>query len=222
MTEAEWLACADGWKLTDALHRQRRGWVWRVLEALGVPQSRWRTRKDRLFACAFCRHVWPALAEAYQRAVEVAEQHPDTEFDAQEAESVGLTLELPTLFLNWELESLHRAVWYGAPEQVTERSQTWQTYNAAYCDLFRDVHGNPFRRVALDRAWRTPTVTGLATAAYDNCILPAGTLDLDRLAVLADSLEDAGCDNADLLSHLRGSGPHVRGCWVVDLLLGKE
>ena len=47
-------------------------------------------------------------------------------------------------------------------------------------------------------------------------------LDPDRLAVLADALEEAGCDNADLLSHLRGPGPHVRGCWALDLLLGKE
>ena len=61
----------------------------------------------------------------------------------------------------------------------------------------------------------------LATAAYEERILPAGTLDSDRLAVLADALEDAGCDNEDILSHLRGPGPHVRGCWVVDLLLGK-
>jgi hypothetical protein len=50
----------------------------------------------------------------------------------------------------------------------------------------------------------------------------AGTLDTSRLAVLADALEDAGCDRADILGHLRGPGPHVRGCWAVDLLLGKE
>jgi hypothetical protein len=49
-----------------------------------------------------------------------------------------------------------------------------------------------------------------------------GTLDPDHLAILADALEDAGADNVDLLAHLRGPGPHVRGCWCVDLLLGKE
>jgi hypothetical protein len=52
--------------------------------------------------------------------------------------------------------------------------------------------------------------------------LPAGTLDSARLAVLTDALEEAGCDNADLLAHLHSNGPHVRGCWVVDLILGKE
>ena len=52
--------------------------------------------------------------------------------------------------------------------------------------------------------------------------MPAGTLDNTRLAVLADALEEAGCTEADILGHLRGPGPHVRGCWVVDLILGKE
>src|SRR5262249_25586156 len=88
--------------------------------------------------------------------------------------------------------------------------------------LLCDIIGNPFRPIVFDNAWRTPTVAALATAAYEERELPDGTLDADRLAVLADALEDAGCDNADILSHLRGPGPHVRGCCVVDLLLGKE
>jgi len=88
--------------------------------------------------------------------------------------------------------------------------------------LVRCLFGNPLMPVSLDPASRTPAVVSLAQAAYDERILPAGTLDPARLAVLADALEDAGCSDADLLSHLRGSGPHVRGCWVVDLLLEKE
>ena len=88
--------------------------------------------------------------------------------------------------------------------------------------ILRCIFVNPFRPVSLDPAWRTPTVTALATATYEERILPAGTLDPDRLAVLADALEEAGCDNADILAHLRGPGPHVRGCWVLDLLLEKE
>ena len=93
---------------------------------------------------------------------------------------------------------------------------------AAQVSLLRCIFGNPFRPVALNPAWRTPTVTALATAAYDERELPAGTLDPERLAVLADALEDAGCDKADILSHLRGPGPHVRGCFVLDLLLGRK
>jgi len=65
-------------------------------------------------------------------------------------------------------------------------------------------------------------VVALAQAAYDERELPAGTLDLARLAVLADALEEAGCTAQTILDHLRGPGPHVRGCWAVDLILGKE
>ena len=88
--------------------------------------------------------------------------------------------------------------------------------------LLRCIFGNPFRLVTLAPAWLTPTVLALAQAAYDDRVLPAGTLEPARLAVLADALADAGCTDGDLLTHLRGPGPHVRGCWVVDLLLGKE
>jgi hypothetical protein len=89
-------------------------------------------------------------------------------------------------------------------------------------DLIRELFGNPFRPVTIDPTWQTPTVLALATAAYDNRILPAGTLELARVGVLSDALEEAGCDNADVLNHCRQHGEHVRGCWVLDLLLGKE
>jgi hypothetical protein len=88
--------------------------------------------------------------------------------------------------------------------------------------LLRDIVGNPFHPVSIHPAWLTPTVTSLATAAYEERSLPSGELDTARLAILADALEDAGCDNADIIAHLRAPGLHVRGCWVVDLLLGKE
>ena len=90
------------------------------------------------------------------------------------------------------------------------------------CVLLRDIVGNPFRPVSLAPSGRTPTVLALAQAAYDDRALPAGTLDAARLAVLADALEDAGCTDAAILGHLRGPGPHVRGCWALDLILGRE
>ena len=86
----------------------------------------------------------------------------------------------------------------------------------------RDVVGNPFRPQRLDPALRNPTVLAMAQAAYQERLLPSGELDRTRLAILADALEEAGCDNADILNHLRQPGEHVRGCWVVDLVLGKE
>jgi hypothetical protein len=108
-------------------------------------------------------------------------------------------------------------------EEVEQDSQETEVeIRKAIANLLRDIFGNPFQSVSFNPAWRTPTVQSLATAAYEERSLPAGTLDADRLAVLADALEEAGCDNDDILAHLRGPGPHVRGCWVVDLLLEKE
>jgi hypothetical protein len=88
------------------------------------------------------------------------------------------------------------------------------------CALFRCVFGNPFRPAAFDPAWRTPTVLALAEAAYQERLMPSGELDPQRLAVLADALEEAGAD-ASLLAHLRSAGPHVRGCFAVDLVTGR-
>jgi hypothetical protein len=85
-------------------------------------------------------------------------------------------------------------------------------------DLLRCIAGNPFRRVTVDPSWLSwndGTVVKLAQGIYDDRAF-------DRLPVLADALEEAGCTNADLLSHCRSEGPHVRGCWVVDLILGKQ
>ena len=88
--------------------------------------------------------------------------------------------------------------------------------------LVHDIFGNPFRPVTLSSAWRTPAVLTLAKAAYDNRDLPAGTLDPERLAILADALEDVGCSDDQILSHLRGDGPHWRGCWAIDAILGRS
>jgi hypothetical protein len=79
--------------------------------------------------------------------------------------------------------------------------------------------------VTSDTAWLTwngGIVPKLAAAIYEERELPQGTLDNTRLAVLADAPEEAGYTNGDILDHCRKPGTHVRGCWVVDLLLGKE
>ncbi|WP_238602601.1 hypothetical protein [Fimbriiglobus ruber] len=81
--------------------------------------------------------------------------------------------------------------------------------------LARDIFGNPFRPAPLDPAWQTSTVLSLAEGIYADRAF-------DRLPILADALEESGCDNTDLLNHCRSEGPHARGCWAVDLLLGKE
>jgi hypothetical protein len=94
---------------------------------------------------------------------------------------------------------------------------------AEQCRLLREVIGNPYRPVAAHPAWRDPVAVALARAAYDHRLMPGGYLDAARLAVLCDSLLDAGCPaDHELLLHLRERDGHVRGCWAVDLLLGKE
>ena len=78
------------------------------------------------------------------------------------------------------------------------------------CDLLRDI----FRPVAeVDAAWLTPRVLGLAELIYESRVF-------DRVPELADALEDAGCDDPEILGHFQGPGEHVRGCWAIDLLLG--
>jgi hypothetical protein len=88
--------------------------------------------------------------------------------------------------------------------------------------VMRCIFGNPFRPVTLDAALRTPETLALAQAAYDNRKLPASTLASRGLTVLADALEEADYTDADILGHLRGPGPHVRGCFVLDTLLDKS
>jgi hypothetical protein len=88
--------------------------------------------------------------------------------------------------------------------------------------LVREVFEPPFRSANGDLGWQTRTVASLAQAAYDERSMPNGHLDAVRLAILADAIQEAGCTDESILTHLRSPGPHVRGCWAVELLLGKE
>lgn len=80
--------------------------------------------------------------------------------------------------------------------------------------ILRDIFGNPFRPLAFAPGWLTETAVGIARGIYDDRAF-------DRLPILADALQDAGCENADVLAHCRGEGLHVRGCWVVGGVLRK-
>jgi hypothetical protein len=100
-------------------------------------------------------------------------------------------------------------------EPELDGQETEAEIRRAIANLLRDIFGNPFRPVTIDPAWRTPVVTAIAHTVYDE-------RRVSDLPVLADALEDAGCSGSDLLAHLRGPGPHVRGCWALDKLLGRE
>jgi hypothetical protein len=103
--------------------------------------------------------------------------------------------------------------WFSAVEAARAAGE-WEN-EEIQCHLVRDIFGNPFRPVVFSPSWRTDTAVALARTMYDS-------REFSAMPILADALQDAGCDNPDILSHCRGEGPHVRGCWVVDLVLGKE
>ena len=91
-------------------------------------------------------------------------------------------------------------------------------YDPPQAHLLRDIFGNPFRPTTLNPAWLTwnqGTVVQIAQHIYDE-------RKFEDLPILSDALIDAGCDNPDIIAHCRAPCPHVRGCWVLDLLLGKE
>jgi hypothetical protein len=120
-----------------------------------------------------------------------------------------------------------KATWYAAsnahlelpylanPGVGVHSRQRWEAEFAekrAQCELLREIFGNPFRPFAIAPSWLSSTVRALGQSIYE-------TRRFEELPILADALEDAGCDNADILNHLRGPGPHVRGCWALDCLL---
>ena len=129
-------------------------------------------------------------------------------------------------FEQWErpkpLAAWHAAdfnTWSGASAAAAECSsrlgiQRDEIELSRQCADLRDIFGNPFRPVAVDPSWLTSDVVAMCRGMYE-------TRDFAAMPILADALQDAGCENADVLSHCRGDGPHVRGCWVVDLMLGK-
>ncbi|WP_239465688.1 hypothetical protein [Gemmata sp. SH-PL17] len=108
-----------------------------------------------------------------------------------------------------------RAAQAAAWTDVGDFAARWQAERSNQTALLRDIFGNPFRPVAFSLDWRTSTATTLASQMYES-------RDFSAMPILADALQDAGCDSADVLNHCRRPGAHVRGCWVVDLVLGKE
>jgi hypothetical protein len=234
MTEHEWLTYTYPTPMLEFLRRKAS------------------ERKLRLFACACVRRAWHLLTNTGREAVEAAEAYADGMVGREALEAARRAAYEPVADaiadanMTWTLgtplspaesaadaalgacDDMARGVRrYIAPLHAAERAQGALGWtggeSAAQAALLRDLFGPlPFRLVTLDPAWRTPQLVALAQAAYEERELPVGTLDVARLAVLADALEEAGCDQADLLGHLRGPGPHVKGCWVVDLLLGKS
>lgn len=228
MTEAEWLSCDD---------------LQRILELMRPRASE---RKLRLLVCAFCRRVWDRLVEHESRsALEILEHEIDrpltdrrlglaqdgarnalerTRGDASEqrwyyaheyaADAVNRAcnddIGIHTVISVHYLVVRARAFTEEGAEVLSARSE-----KAAHADFLRDILGNPFRPVSAEQRLVTSTVRAVAEHIYHEG-------DFDQMPVLGDCLEEAGCSDQTILSHCRRSGPHARGCFVVDLVLGKE
>jgi hypothetical protein len=224
MTEREWLEAAESSPL--------------IMELLTSQVSE---RKLRLLVSALCRRLWDRLLlEGCRQAVAVNEQFADgppgaaglaaargTISNAQRVaeKAVVIALERPmTASLVMEAAgNLCETRTMAVPPENFDAA--FRAESQAQAAIIRDIFGNPFRPATIDQAllkWHDRTMPKLAQTVYDERELPGGHLDAKRLAVLADALEEAGCSNDEILGHLRGPGPHVRGCWVVDLLLGKR
>ena len=168
-----------------------------------------RPRKWRLLACGLLRLRWGTISPGAHRAVKAAERYADGDATLRELNEAADGCE-------WYTFGPDRELWQRVP-YVVEDSQRAGTPSAVLAELIRDVFGNPFRPlVKAPRAWLTSTVTALARGIYDQRAF-------DRMPILADALQDAGCGDERVVSHcLDPAGRHARGCWVLDLILGKK
>jgi hypothetical protein len=178
-------------------------------------------RKSRLISVAFANRVLAKRNDPhFCRALEIAERHADgqaEEWEVSEACSrvnpfTGQYDPDPILIYVFKpiplWTSRHATLKFGSDGAVKLREE------AAHCQLVRDVYGNPFRPITFNPSWLTSTVIALARQMYDS-------RDFSAMPILADALQDAGCDDAAILDHCRDAkGVHVRGCWIVDQILG--
>jgi hypothetical protein len=112
-------------------------------------------------------------------------------------------------------EAAEALSWAAEGQSKGSYQATRAAEDLAQIALLRDIFGNPYRAVTFPPQWRTDTALALAQQMYES-------RDFSAMPILADALQDAGCDSSDILDHCRGAGPHVRGCWVVDLVIGRQ
>lgn len=215
MTEQEWMVCNNPQEMLDFL------------------QGNGSERKVRLFAVACCHRIWHLLIDERSRtAVEVAEQFADglvgnAEQDdaaekagsAQHESAYGTDDFLACLAAT---AAIVTPITYGGePHLVADHTLAAVIRLSPandvcrYCELIRDIFENGSQPVAIASAWLTPDVVAIAKRIYDD-------RRFQDMLVLGHALEEAGCPDAAILNHCRQPGEHTRGCWVVDLILGKK
>jgi hypothetical protein len=214
MKEARWLACPKVSELFDFL------------------EGKVSSRKLRLFGCACCRLWWELITDATARsAVEVAERYADGAATRKELAAARAAATVrrgyPKPAGEWAMNAAAFVTGYRprsaafsayscSLEAAVATGGTHDAERPFFADLLRHIVGNPFHPVTVEGrwlAWNDGTIPRLAQAIYDE-------RRFADLPVLADALEEAGCADAPLLGHCRDAGPHRRGCWALDLLLG--
>ncbi len=209
-------------------------------------------RRTILFNCACCRRIWHLIDSEDRGAVTEAESNCDDRVALHELDlrlepeqiadlvmhglgppnhevsedlrhllSTRTAIRLRLGGRGYGIGSLANAVaglTAGAASKDTRssvHSAALQAEEEFQARLARDIFGNPFRPVTFDPRWRSSNSVEIARTIYEDRAF-------DRMPILADALMDAGCEEPRIIEHCNGPGPHVRGCWVVDLVLGKE
>lgn len=223
-TEGEWLSFSSESDFSD---------VWEIRRMWPLVTE----RKCRLFAVACCRRIWQHIPhERAKQLIGELERFADAQqTSCADWEQIRKGYDWPGATSRTEELALSAAVSCYHDEEKRLASSVSSYCRSAmasvaisdqqkiaataelreHCNLVRELFGNPFRPVTFSPQWHTDTVRSLAQGMYES-------RDFSTMPILADALQDAGCDNDDILNHCRGPGPHVRGCWVVDLVLGKE
>lgn len=226
MEEKEWLDCTKPTPMMNFMRRKSS------------------ERKWRLFACGCCRLVWRKLPAICHRLVESLEGYADktiqssdliTIFNRYSPHQVAISslpggdqaaLAVNVLGTEWKrtnVSELQRCYWIEFTARSVAESLakeiTWDEARCLEADLLRDIFGpQAFRSIAIEHdllTWNNGTVRKLAQTIYaERCF--------QDMPILGDALEESGCSNQDILNHCRKPGFHARGCWVVDLLLGKQ
>lgn len=173
---------------------------WCDLDPVASPPPRWEEALD--FAAAACEHCLESPSKQGAKSAAMC---------ARFAAGTYAASQLPDA-PQWLAEEEYFRMRCTKVRRI--ESDASAVLGAEQAKLIREVSGNPFRPVAIDDRWLTSTVVDIAEAIYEERAF-------DRMPILSDALMDAGCDSEEMITHCRGNGPHVRGCWVVDLLLGK-
>ena len=210
MTEKEWLKCADPAKMLLAIRDSAS------------------LRKLALFAVGCCRQDQELMRDRQdRRAIEWAERFADRQLSPDDrrgpsdgdcylmAAAANRCLAAGAAAITGDAEETYRYALETAGLLRSGLGYAPREVMGLQVTLCRDIFGNPYRLVKMLPAWRTSTVTALARTSYKSRCF-------DALPILADAIEDAGCNDAAILQHLRGPGPHTRGCWPLDLILGEE